>query len=177
MPAADITVVAHFEELAPVDIVTVSLSASGSGQVKAGDSAQGATSVAEIEKGGTITIKAIANSGYAFQKWSDNDTNANRTMTNVQNDLSLTAIFVEAGDTVTLSYQNGEGLGLKIDGQQVAAAGESGSVQLTKGSHTFEANEIDYGIEFSKWSDNNTDNPRTMDIQSDTTIRSISRES
>ena len=174
MPAANITVVAHFEELAPVDTVTVSLTASGSGQVKAGNSAQGATSVAEIEKGGTITIKAVANSGYAFQKWSDNDTNANRTMTNVQNDLTLTAIFVEVTDKVTLSYQNGEGLDLKIDGQELGKTSQSGTIEVTKGEHTIQAVEVDYGYVFQKWEDNTTTNPRTLDIQEAKSIRSFS---
>lgn len=55
----------------------------------AGGSVEGAGS---YTVGSRITIKAIANAGYHFVKWSDEDTNATRNIT-VSDNISLTATF------------------------------------------------------------------------------------
>lgn len=60
------------------------------------------TTMGTVTGGGTfvqgshITISAQANSGYVFVKWSDNDTNASRSITVTQN-LTLTAQFASEG--------------------------------------------------------------------------------
>jgi len=46
--------------------------------------------------GSQVAIQAVANEGYSFSKWSDNDTNASRTIT-VNSNVSLQAIFVTTG--------------------------------------------------------------------------------
>lgn len=46
--------------------------------------------------GEEVEIKALANSGYHFVKWSDNDTNATRTIT-MSEDLTLSAEFAADG--------------------------------------------------------------------------------
>ena len=46
------------------------------------------------EKGSIVPISAIANDGYYFKKWSDDDTNASRTVT-ITDSMSLTANFTQ----------------------------------------------------------------------------------
>jgi len=80
---------------------SVSLSlASGSesmGTVQVGSETAGATcSKSGIASGTSVTVKAIAGSGYEFVKWSDNDTNATRTIT-VSSNVTLTAQFQAEG--------------------------------------------------------------------------------
>lgn len=70
---------------APAEKFTVTLTASPS----AGGSVTGA---GQYAKGSQATIKAVANSGYTFTKWSDDDTNAQRTLT-ITGDVTLQAIF------------------------------------------------------------------------------------
>lgn len=70
---------------APAEKFTVTLTASPS----AGGSVTGA---GQYAKGSQVTIKAVANSGYTFTKWSDNDTNAQRTLT-ISGNVTLQAIF------------------------------------------------------------------------------------
>ena len=50
------------------------------------------TGAGEYEAGTEVAVKATANSGYTFKKWSDGDTNAERMVT-VDGDKSLTATF------------------------------------------------------------------------------------
>ena len=50
------------------------------------------TGAGEYEAGTEVAVKATANSGYTFKKWSDGDTNAERMVT-VDGDMSLTATF------------------------------------------------------------------------------------
>lgn len=47
--------------------------------------------------GSTIQVTAVPNSGYQFDKWSDNLTSATRTVTGVQADITLTAYFIVSG--------------------------------------------------------------------------------
>ena len=50
------------------------------------------TGAGVYDAGSDVTVKATANSGYTFKKWSDGDTNAERMVT-VDGDKSLTATF------------------------------------------------------------------------------------
>lgn len=70
---------------APAEKFTLTLTASP---------AQGGsvTGAGQYANGAQVTIKAVANSGYTFTKWSDNDTNAQRTLT-ITGDVTLQAIF------------------------------------------------------------------------------------
>ncbi len=56
------------------------------------------TGAGEYDDGTTASIEAVANGGYTFQKWSDNDTNAKRTVV-MNSDIELTALFqADAGE-------------------------------------------------------------------------------
>ena len=76
----------------------------------AGGSVEGA---GEYAAGSSATIKAVANAGYTFSKWSDNDTNAQRTLQMTQN-RSLIAYFVSEGSDS--GGEGGEGGGEQIGG-------------------------------------------------------------
>ena len=70
---------------APAEKFTLTLTASPS----VGGSVTGA---GQYAKGAQATIKATAKSGYTFTRWSDGNTNAERTLT-ISGDLTLQAIF------------------------------------------------------------------------------------
>ncbi|MBR1849787.1 MAG: leucine-rich repeat domain-containing protein [Bacteroidales bacterium] len=71
-----------------------------------------------VEEGDTVTIRAIANEGYHFLRWNDNDTNAERTVV-VTSDTTFTAYF-EVNDTTA-------GIGL-VDLASAVIYAESGRV-------------------------------------------------
>lgn len=64
--------------------VSLSVSPSGSGTVTGGG---------QYDSGSSVNIKATAASGYHFVKWSDNSTDANRTLNVLNSDITLQAIF------------------------------------------------------------------------------------
>lgn len=118
------------------------------------------TGAGEYDYGKEVTLTATANSGYKFVRWSDSVTTATRTI-KVEADVNLTAIFV-AEDAkefkVTLTAENGtvEGSGTYFEGDTVI-------IKAT-------ANE---DFKFVKWSDDNTDNPRTLVVTGDVTLSAI----
>ena len=61
--------------------------------MKIGSGPTGASVQQDIASGSSVQIQAIAESGAQFQKWSDDNTNATRTVT-VNASMSLQAIFV-----------------------------------------------------------------------------------
>ena len=106
--------------------------------------------------GESIIIEAIANDGYHFVKWSDGNTENPRTIV-VTEDVELMAEFAKNQYEVNVM------------------AGENGYVT---GSGTYDygtevtiealANE---GYHFVKWSDGNTENPRTIVVTEDVELR------
>ena len=64
----------------------------------------------EYKEGAEIQIMATANSGYHFEKWSDDDTNNPRTIT-VNKNIALIAVFVEgnSGGSVNGGGNNNQG--------------------------------------------------------------------
>lgn len=72
--------------------VTVTVGTAGGGTVSA--------SPASVSYGGSSTLTATANTNWAFLKWSDNNTNNPRTISNITENVSLTAIFEQTAFTV-----------------------------------------------------------------------------
>jgi uncharacterized repeat protein (TIGR02543 family) len=62
-------------------------------------------------------VTAIPNTGYVFDKWNDNNTNATRTDENVQSPISVTASFVK--EVYTVSFES-NGAGTTIPNQTIA---------------------------------------------------------
>ena len=105
----------------------------------------------EYEYDSYITISATPNEGYYFVRWSDDDTNQSRDFW-ITEDINLTAYF-ELIDVPVYIYAT--------DGGSVTGVDENAYPYGTQ--LTFEAVPAP-GYEFVKWSDENTDNPRTITI-------------
>ena len=103
-----------------------------------------------------ISISATANYGYHFAKWSDGITDNPRQI-QVTKDTIYTAIFDKNTYTISLSCNKERG---SVDGATSAE-------YLDKVTLTATAN---YGYHFAKWSDGNTDNPRTLTLTQDTIL-------
>ncbi|MFZ3563870.1 InlB B-repeat-containing protein, partial [Tenacibaculum finnmarkense] len=108
-----------------------------------------------IEEGkATSQVKAIANTGYQFVKWSDNNTSETRTDI-ADADKEFTAEFVKTLVVVknyTVKYTAGNNGSITGDLTQT----------IEEGNSTSQVKAIaDAGYEFVKWSDNNTSQTRT----------------
>lgn len=100
-----------------------------------------------------VTISATAYDGYQFTKWSDGNTNNPRTI-QVTGDMSLMAVFEKASYNVTVLCDPAHGY---VVGPKTAQYMET---------ITLEA--IPYAdYVFLQWSDDNTDNPRTITVTED----------
>ena len=97
------------------------------------------------------TITATANYGYHFTHWSDGNTSNPRIITLTQ-DTSFTAYFEKNSYTVTV-LSNNNTMGQATGGDTV----------LYLDSITISATSY-YGYHFTHWQDNNTDNPRTVQV-------------
>ncbi|MCG8880861.1 T9SS type B sorting domain-containing protein [Tenacibaculum finnmarkense] len=105
-----------------------------------------------IEEGkATSEVKAIANTGYEFVKWSDNNTSDTRTDI-ADADKEFKAEFVKVIEKFTVKYTAGNNGTITGDLAQT----------IEEGKATSEVKAIaDAGYEFVKWSDNNTSDTRT----------------
>ncbi|MCD8453791.1 InlB B-repeat-containing protein [Tenacibaculum finnmarkense genomovar ulcerans] len=105
-----------------------------------------------IEEGkATSEVKAIANTGYEFVKWSDNNTSETRTDI-ADADKEFTAEFVKVIEKFTVKY---------IAGNNGTITGDLAQT-IEEGNSTSQVKAIaDAGYEFVKWSDNNTSETRT----------------
>ena len=112
------------------------------------DDAMGSvTEGGEYAYGTEITLTATANDGYRFAQWSDGNTDNPRTVTVTKNK-TYTAEFAL---------------------EEFALYATSASPELGYVKHTIEAIAIE-GFEFDRWSDDNTDNPRTISLTEDTKL-------
>ena len=104
----------------------------------------------------TITVMAISNHGYHFNRWESNDTCSVRRLTNITVDVFLTAYFDKNKYTI---YANAD---TSIHGYINAPAQSN---YLDEVSLSAIAN---HGYHFTHWQDGNTDNPRTFFLTQDT---------
>jgi hypothetical protein len=80
--------------------VALSSNDASKGKVSIGAGAAAATASAWVAKAGSAVIHAAAVQGYRFIQWSDGNTSADRTLTNISADTQLTAVF---GDVAYIS--------------------------------------------------------------------------
>ena len=147
---ADVTLTAIFEG----DPHTVTVTAGENGSVKV--AANGTeTSETVFAYGTKITLTATANEHYHFVKWSNGATAATYTFV-LTGDTTLTATFAIDQHTVTI----GEAVNGSVTGAGTYDYGTEAMLKAT-------ANE---GYHFVKWSDGNTDNPRTIIVTADVTL-------
>lgn len=119
------------------------------------------TGAGTYPQGTSVNIKATANEGYIFSKWSDGDTNASRTIELTKN-MSLTAYFSKIDVinqyTVTLSANPAEGG--RVYGGGTFEEGEY--TQLTSTANP--------GYTFTGWSDGNTNSKRSYEVTKDVNL-------
>ncbi|MBO7316842.1 MAG: InlB B-repeat-containing protein, partial [Paludibacteraceae bacterium] len=122
---------------------------------------------------GEITLEAYSyDDGGEFVEWSDGVTDNPRTVT-INSDTTFTAIFIDTRLTLT-TYPNRDSYGagyVNVNGNS-----RYDGVYKVKGGEVVIEAEANSGYEFVKWSDGNTDNPRTIMITSDTTFTAIFTE-
>lgn len=112
-------------------------------------------------EGSTVSIKAVANEGYEFDKWSDGDRNAFRTIVMDKN-YSLVAYFLvkesEKQYTITLTAEPAEGG--TVTGGGTYNEGERIKIKATANP----------GYTFTKWSDNVSESERYYDVTHDVNL-------
>ena len=104
-----------------------------------------------------VEISAIPNYGYHFTQWSDGNTDNPRTIVLTQ-DTTFTAEFAKNSYTISTTSANPE---------WGTTAGDTTALYLDEVEISAIPN---YGYHFTKWSDGNTDNPRTIVLTQDTTF-------
>ena len=110
-------------------------------------------------EGTEVEISAIANTGYMFTGWQDGNTSNPRTIT-VTGNATYTAQFAEntmTTYTVMLLCNTAEG---SVSGGGTYIGGTTTTIQAFPKP----------GYVFTKWSDENTSNPRTLTVNEDITL-------
>ncbi len=107
--------------------------------------------------GETVRIKAIANEHYHFSQWSDGSTDNPRWIT-VISDNTFVANF--AKDTYLVS----------VESENLAMGTVSGSGEYEYGDNIVISANASEGYKFLQWNDGNTDNPRQIRVENDSTF-------
>ncbi|MCC5878204.1 MAG: InlB B-repeat-containing protein, partial [Candidatus Sumerlaeia bacterium] len=114
-----------------------------------GGSISGPNPQTVAEGGNGTPVEAEPASGFRFVQWSDGNTNATRTDTNVIADINVTAQFVQV---FTLTYSAGTGGTITGTANQVVDINTDGAAVTAEPST---------GFRFVQWSDGNTNATRT----------------
>lgn len=107
----------------------------------------------------STVISATPNTGYHFVQWSDGNTDNPRTVV-VTSDTTFTAVFAKNQYAISTSVQSGNGT---TYGDSIAEYQDQ--IQLSAVA--------DYGWQFSRWSDGNGSNPRTVVATEDKEYKAI----
>ena len=120
------------------------------------------TTTQTVKKGGSgDSVIAIADEGYEFVGWSDGVAAAERTDTNVTEDITVTAQFEEI-KKYTLTYSAATGGYIEGESEQIVEEGANGSVVTAV---------ADEGYEFVGWSDGvTTAERRDTNVAEDITV-------
>ncbi|MBN1988344.1 MAG: S8 family serine peptidase, partial [Bacteroidales bacterium] len=134
----------NIELVDPLPVYTITYTTDGNGTING-------TATQSVKKGlDGAEVTALPSLGYLFLKWSDDVTTAARKETNVQGDLSFTALFTLK--SYTLTYSAGSNGTLSGEAAQTVAHGTDGTaVEAIP----------DAGYSFVQWSDGVKENPRT----------------
>ena len=127
-----------------INTYTVSVDSAANGKI---------SGAGTYEYGAVATLKATANEGYHFVMWSDSLTSATRKVT-VASDTTFGAEF--AANTYELKAKATNGT---VEGAGTYEYGAEATLKATPA----------VGYRFVKWSDGNTDNPRTVTVTSNKT--------
>ncbi len=113
-----------------------------------------ATGSGSFTFGAEAKLTATANAGYHFERWSDGNTNAERTLS-VSGNTTLTAEFAINTYNVKATAKNG-----KVEGTGTYNHGAEATLTATAAT----------GYHFTQWSDGNTTNPRKATVTSDMNV-------
>ncbi len=113
-----------------------------------------------IEYLSNVTLTATANFGYQFIQWSDGDTNNPRTVV-LTKDTTFTAEFTYNQYTITTEVN---------DAERGSVSGGTTIEYLSNVTLTATAN---YGYHFARWTDGNTENPRTVEVTGNKTYTAV----
>lgn len=154
----DVTLYAHFHHM-PYNVTAV-VNPSGAGTVTPAQ--------AEVAAGGSITFNAAANAGYRFLNWNGNanNTNTSYTVSPVNNDMEVTANFMQ---TFAVTATATQGAAPTVSANTTAHDG-----RYDAGSQvTVTAGQVD-GYEFAYWTVNGT--PDNQAINAEYVINSLSED-
>lgn len=154
----DVTLYAHFHHM-PFNVTAV-VNPSGAGTVTPAQ--------AEVAAGGSITFNAAANTGYRFLNWNGNANNTNTfyTVSPVNNDMEVTANFMQ---TFAVTATATQGAAPTVSANTAAHDG-----RYDAGSQvTVTAGQVD-GYEFSYWTVNGT--PDNQATNAEYVINSLSED-
>jgi hypothetical protein len=159
--AADATYTAVFAKgSAPKHTITVEVA---TGHESMGDvNINGGGKSGEFEEGASITLNAIANSGYAFDKWNDDNTDEVRTIKVGTADATYTASFKlddTPKHTITVAVEAGQESMGDVD---INGGGKSG--EFAEGKKITLNAKPNSGYKFVKWNDENTDKSRSFTV-------------
>ena len=118
------------------------------------------TTATTFDYGTKVTLTATPEVGYHFVQWSNGATDATYTFP-LTSDTTLTAEFAINQHTVTITAENGS-----IEGAGTYAHGTEVTLTAT----------ADTGYSFEKWSDGNTENPRTITVTEDVVLKAIFKQ-
>ena len=118
------------------------------------------------EEGATAVIKAVANEGYRFVKWDDDNTSAERSITVAAEHNYLALFEAIPSDTATITLTVNEALGgnVKIDDGE---AGETVSKTVAKGTQVTITATPNTNYRFNRWTGNIEQNPYTLTVTED----------
>lgn len=145
----------NYTEALPADSVNI--------MVLSADSTMGTvTGTGRYEVGENVTIAAIANEGYHFVAWNDQNTEANRTIV-ASTDMTFTATFEAnpvVADSVNITVVSADETMGTVTGTGRYAVGENVTITAVANN----------GYHFVAWDDQNTEATRTIVASADMTL-------
>ena len=160
---SDITYEAHYTALPAEEVIPPTPATMHTVVVK-GDELCSTTQSYSIEHGAQLTLQAQPDSGYVFQQWADGNTDNPRVVT-VESDITYVATYTALPNDDEPS--DSDMVRCTIYAGQCATPFTQ---QFKKGTELEIHATPNPCNRFVRWSDGNTDNPRTIVIQSNTTL-------
>ncbi|MCL2682207.1 MAG: T9SS type A sorting domain-containing protein, partial [Bacteroidales bacterium] len=149
--------------MTPTYTVNITPATNGTITVMSGDNPVADGDV--LAEGTILTLTAIPGTGYVFEKWWDDNTNATRTHTLTEN-VTISATF-EAIPTYTVTIiPPANGIITVMNDTSAVNTGD----QLEEGTILTLSVMPDTDYEFAQWWDGNTENPRSITLNSDIAI-------
>lgn len=136
--------------------ISTAVSPSGSGTVSGGGT---------YDSGTVINLTATASSGYSFSQWSDGNTSNPRSVT-VSSDETYTAVF-EVVSTPSIQYT------ISTAVSPAGSGSVSGGGTYDEGTVVSLSATANNGYVFTNWSDNSTQNPRSITVSQNATYTAV----